>query len=73
MIEIRLFATLRQGREKIYHEPAEKFQTGRDIIEYYQISQNDVSIFLINGIHSKLEDAVKAEDVIAIFPPVGGG
>ena len=73
MIEIRLFATLRQGREKIYFLPADNFINAGEILKYFDIPQKDVSILLINGFHSKPEDTVKDGDIIALFPPVGGG
>lgn len=73
MIEVRLFATLRQGRGKILFLEGEKYKCGKDILKEVQIPEEEVSIFLINGFHSKPEDAVKDGDVLAIFPPVGGG
>ena len=73
MIEVRVFATLRQGRDKVTMLPAEGFLTAGDIIRHMQIPAEEVSILLINGFHKKPEDAVKAGDVVALFPPVGGG
>lgn len=73
MIEVRLFATLRQGREKKYQLEALNFSNARQIIEYFEIPSEEVSILLINGFHSKPEDAVKDGDIISLFPPVGGG
>ncbi len=73
MIEVRLFATLRENREKIYFLPAEDFHCGQDIYDYLGIPKEDVSTFLINGFHKKPEDAIKDNDVLALFPPVGGG
>lgn len=73
MIEVRLFATLRNNRGKIIELDSEKYVTGRQILEFFQISPEEVAIFLINGVHSSPEDSVKDGDVLAIFPPVGGG
>lgn len=73
MIEVRLFATLRQGREKIYKLPAEGLDTAGDILAYMDIPASEVAILLINGFHSAPENAVKDGDVLALFPPVGGG
>ncbi len=72
MIEIRLFASLREGREKVY-KLEEAFSNGEEILDYFQIKSEDVAIFLINGMHSNLKNPIKDEDVIAIFPPIGGG
>ena len=73
MIEVRVFATLRQGRDKVTMLPAEGFSTAGDIIRHMDIPMGEVSILLINGFHKKPEDAVKDGDIIALFPPVGGG
>ncbi len=73
MIEVRFFATLRENRGKILFLEADRAYTAGDILAYYQIDPADVAILLINGRHSKPEDEVKDEDVIALFPPVGGG
>ena len=37
------------------------------------IPQEEVSILLINGFHHKPESEVKDGDIVALFPPVGGG
>lgn len=73
MIEVRLFATLRQGRGKVFFLEAEKNTCGTDILNEFHIPKEDVAIFLINGFHNKPEAAVKDGDILAIFPPVGGG
>ena len=38
-----------------------------------EIPAEEVAIQLINGFHQKPETPVKDGDVVAIFPPVGGG
>lgn len=73
MIEIRLFATLRYGREKIYTFPPGSFKKAAEVLDYFEIPYQDVSIYLINGRHSSLDDAINDGDIIALFPPVGGG
>lgn len=73
MIEVRFFATLREGRGKIAQLSAEEVSCGGDILQRFAIPQEEVAIMLINGFHSKPEDSVKDGDVVALFPPVGGG
>ncbi len=73
MIEVRLFATLRENREKIYFLPAQDFHCALDIITYLGIPAEEVTTLLINGFHKKPEDEVKDTDIVALFPPVGGG
>ncbi len=73
MIEVRLFATLRENREKIYFLPAENFHCALDIYNHLNIPADEVSTLLINGFHKKPHDEVKDNDILALFPPVGGG
>jgi molybdopterin converting factor small subunit len=73
MIEVRFFATLREGRGKIAQISAEEASAANDILRRFDIPEEEVSILLINGFHSKPGDSVKDGDVISLFPPVGGG
>ena len=73
MIEVRLFATLREGRGKIVMLPAEDHADAASIIRHLDIPFEEVAILLINGFHKKPGDPVKDGDVVALFPPVGGG
>ena len=73
MIEVRFFATLREGRGKITQVPAKEAATAGDLLRRFEIPTEEVAILLINGFHSKPEDSVKDGDVISLFPPVGGG
>lgn len=72
-IEVRLFATLRKGREKKVFIDYTEDITCKDIIKELKIDKNDVSILLVNGINSPLDKKLSKEDVVSIFPPVGGG
>lgn len=73
MIEVRLFATLRENREKIYFLPADDFGRASDVLDFLSIPREEVSTLLINGFHKKADDSIKDGDVLALFPPVGGG
>ena len=73
MIEVRLFATLREGRGKVQMLSAADFACAGDIIRSLEITAEEVAILLVNGFHQKPEFPVKAGDVVALFPPVGGG
>lgn len=73
MIEVRVFATLRQGREKVTMLEPQGIACAGDILEKLNISREEVSILLINGFHQKPEASVKDGDILALFPPVGGG
>lgn len=73
-MEVRLFATLRKsGTDNIIFKDWYEGVNGFALLESLNIDACDAAIFLINGTHSKLDDELKPNDVIAIFPPVGGG
>lgn len=73
MIEVRLFATFREGRGKVLELEPQKYPTALSIIEGLGIPLDDVAILLINGRHKKPGDKISDGDVLALFPPVGGG
>ena len=73
MIEVRLFATLREGRGKVQMLDAADIDIAGDIIRRLEIPAEEVAILLINGFHQKPETPVKDGDIVAIFHPVGGG
>lgn len=73
MIEVRFFATFREGRDKVSFLEPRDFKTAGDILDYFKIPRAEVAILLINGLYSPADAPVKDEDVLALFPPVGGG
>ena len=73
MIEVRLFAGLRQGRQKIYYMEPDSAANVQDIMDVLRIDRREVNILLINGFHQKPETEVKDGDVVSLFPAVGGG
>ena len=73
MIEVRLFATLRQGRQKVYHVESSSVKTVQDIMDVLDVPRSEVNIMLINGFHQKPETPVKDGDIVSLFPAVGGG
>lgn len=68
-----MFATFREKREKISFLDAKDFKTAGEIIDHLKIPRKDVAILLINGIYSPADTPLKDGDIIALFPPVGGG
>ena len=73
MIEVRLFATLRQGRQKVYHVEPSSVTNIQNIMDVLDIPRSEVNIMLINGFHQKPETEVKDGDLVSLFPAVGGG
>ncbi len=73
MIEVRFFATLREGRGKAAAFPPEAASTAGELLRLCGIEPSQVAILLINGFHAKPGDPVKDGDLISLFPPAGGG
>ena len=73
MIEVRLFATLRQGRQKVYYVEHSSVNTVQDIMDVLDVPRSEVNIMLINGFHQKPETQVNDGDIVSLFPAVGGG
>uniref|UniRef100_A0A7V4JR67 MoaD/ThiS family protein n=1 Tax=Thermodesulfobacterium geofontis TaxID=1295609 RepID=A0A7V4JR67_9BACT len=73
MIKVKLFANLREGRKKEVDFEFFEGINGKYILKVLNIPEKQVSIFLVNGKDRSLDEALSDEDVVAIFPPVGGG
>ena len=70
---VKLFATLREGRFTV---ETREYQPGSDVgrvIRDLGISENEAALILINGRHADLSTQLNDQDVLAVFPPVGGG
>ncbi len=72
-ITVKLFATLRENRDKVAINDINEGTTPKDIIEGLNIPLKDVAIIMVNGRRVKEEIELKDGDVLALFPPVGGG
>lgn len=68
-----MFAGLREGRQKVYFMETDNLNNVQDIMDVLHIRREEVNILLINGFHQKPETAVKDEDIVSLFPAVGGG
>lgn len=73
MLEVRLFATFREGRGKVLQLDAAQYPDMSSVLRHLDITPAEVAILLINGRHSNSGANVKDGDIIALFPPVGGG
>ena len=72
-MEVGLFASLREDRGR--YATVEWFDAmdGYALLRALDIKEDNVAIFLINGVRSDFSAVIKPDDVIALFPPVGGG
>ena len=72
-VEVRLFAVFREGRFK---KKRLEFPAGTSlgqVLEQLGIPQKHVGILLVNGQGACGERSLSSDDVIAVFPAVGGG
>jgi len=72
-ITVKLFATFRDGREKIQVFELEQGRTAEDVIAILGIEKSEIAIFLVNGRDGQFDKPLLEGDLIALFPPVGGG
>lgn len=72
-VTVKLFATLREYGDKIQAMEFPDGMVPEEIIKVLNIPTEEVAIIMINGRGSKLDTPIKEGDVIALFPPVGGG
>ena len=74
-ITIKLFAFLRQGRFKIGEFDYPDGTTVGQVLDSLSISRKEmeIGIIFINGKHAEFDSLLKADDTLAVFPPVAGG
>jgi sulfur-carrier protein len=72
-ITVKLFATLRQERFDIDTLDLPRGTTVGDIVKKLGISDKEVTLIFVNGVHAELITEVRDRDTVALFPPVGGG
>ena len=72
-ITVKLFATLRENREKIMIMEIEEGTTPLQISNKLAIPIDDIAIIMVNGRSASKDSILKENDVLALFPPVGGG
>ncbi|KRQ86426.1 ThiS family protein [Caloramator mitchellensis] len=73
MIKVKLFATFRNGRQKEVDFDYFAGINGRFIIEKLGIKEEEVAIYIVNGIDRKWDEPLEDGVTVALFPPVGGG
>ena len=72
-ITVKLFATLRTGR---FSEQERDCQPGvrvQAIMDDLAITPEDAPLVFVNGRHAAPDLVLQESDVVAFFPPIGGG
>lgn len=72
-VQVRLFATFRKGRFKNKKYVFDREISIEDILKQLNIKENELGIALINGCYGEIESTLKDGDILALFPPIGGG
>lgn len=73
IITVKLFATLRDYNEKKFEYEVNVGTTIKDVVQLLKLPKDDVAIIMVNGRGKDLAYELVAGDVLALFPPVGGG
>ncbi|MFX1286544.1 MAG: MoaD/ThiS family protein [Promethearchaeota archaeon] len=79
IVKVKLFATLRRfGPTNV--KLGESFPVSLDeaaniatLLKKLKITEDQAKIIMINGNPGEIRTILKQNDVVAIFPPVGGG
>lgn len=72
-VQIKLFATLRQGRFKTETQELPVGTQVKKVLEKLSLQQQEVAILLVNGQVVQNHHVLKAGDTVALFPPVSKG
>ena len=73
LVEVRLFATFREGRFKQKQLELPDGSSLGDLLASLNIAERDARILLVNGIAASAEHKLAPHDVVSIFPPMAGG
>ena len=72
-ILVKVFANLREGREKEQIMEFPEGATPKDVADSLSIPFSDIAIIMVNGRRVEGDMALLENDTLALFPPVGGG
>ncbi len=72
-VRVKLFAGFRQGRFKEVEHQFEDGITPAEIIASLGIDPDDVGVIMVNSRHADPGLCLEEDDVLAIFPVIGGG
>lgn len=72
-VTVKLFATFRNGRFKIQEQELPEGTQCRQVVTDLGITEEEVGVIMINGRHGSIDQTLAQNDVLSIFPLVGGG
>ncbi|HBG05533.1 MAG: molybdopterin synthase sulfur carrier subunit [Geobacteraceae bacterium GWC2_58_44] len=72
-VTVKLFATFRNGRFKIAEQELPEGTECRRVVLDLGLTEEEIGIIMINGRHGTLDQKLAHNDVLSLFPLVGGG
>lgn len=72
-VTVKLFATLRVNRQKVMEIEVAEGTAAQEIAQLLDIPLQEIAIVMINGRGAAFNSRLEDQDVLALFPPVGGG
>lgn len=72
-VQVKLFAFFREGRFKEEgRELTENTHVGQ-VVDDLGIDREEVGVLMINSRHCQFDTVLQENDILAIFPVIGGG
>jgi molybdopterin synthase sulfur carrier subunit len=72
-VVVKLHATLRDGRFEMAERDLPLGATVADALADLAIDRTQATLLFLNSRHAGLDDELHDGDVLALFPPIGGG
>ncbi len=72
-VTIKLYASFQKDRFAREEREVAEGTRVRDIVEALGIEASEVGVTMVNGRHVELDDGLRPDDVLAVFPVIGGG
>ena len=72
-LTVKLFAYFRDDRFVAEVQEYPDGTTVGEIVDQLEIDRDEIGITMINSRHCTFEDRATEDDILAIFPMVGGG
>lgn len=72
-ITVKLFAFFRDNRFKTEQREIGEGTTVGDIVDSLHIDREEVGVLMINSRHTEFSVQLADDDVLAVFPVIGGG
>jgi molybdopterin converting factor small subunit len=72
-VTVKLFAGFQKDRFAVRELEVPAGASIQGIVDDLRISAAEIGVVMVNGRHAQLEQLLAPDDVLAIFPVIGGG